>query len=257
MFSSDTYYNIFVKDQLFIRSIRIDDKVSKDSYPYDIPSISFLIDNTLYFNKKVTFFIGENGSGKSTVIEALALCCGFNAEGGTRNFSFSTSNSHSDLYKHLIVSKGAHFKDGFFLRAESFYNVASYIDEIDKEGFGRPIIDSYGGISLHQQSHGESFMALVRNRFSGQGLYLLDEPEAAVSPERLMQLLVRIHDLEKDSQFIICTHSPILMSYPGAEIYELNAEGIRSVKYKETRHYQITRDFIERPEAMYRYLFEE
>ena len=244
-------------EDLFIKSISVEENISKDSYLYQIPAVRHLMKEPLKFDRKVTFLIGENGTGKSTIIEALALCCGFNAEGGTKNFSFSTNNTHSDLHEHMIVGKGKHFKDGFFLRAESFYNVASYIDELDKGGGGRPIIDSYGGVSLHLQSHGESFMALIRNRFSGNGLYLLDEPEAAISPERLMQLLVRIHDLEKDSQFIISTHSPILMSYPGARIYELDDEGIRPVEYKETRHYLITRDFIERPEMMYRYLFEE
>ena len=244
-------------EDLFIKSISVEENISKDSYLYQIPAVRHLMKEPLKFDRKVTFLIGENGTGKSTIIEALALCCGFNAEGGTKNFSFSTNNTHSDLHEHMIVGKGKHFKDGFFLRAESFYNVASYIDELDKGGGGRPIIDSYGGVSLHLQSHGESFMALIRNRFSGNGLYLLDEPEAAISPERLMQLLVRIHDLEKDSQFIISTHSPILMSYPGARIYELDDEGITPVEYKETRHYQITRDFIERPEMMYRYLFEE
>ena len=244
-------------EDLFIKSISVEENISKDSYLYQIPAVRHLMKEPLKFDRKVTFLIGENGTGKSTIIEALALCCGFNAEGGTKNFSFSTNNTHSDLHEHMIVGKGKHFKDGFFLRAESFYNVASYIDELDKGGGGRPIIDSYGGVSLHLQSHGESFMALIRNRFSGNGLYLLDEPEAAISPERLMQLLIRIHDLEKDSQFIISTHSSILMSYPGARIYELDDEGIRPVEYKETRHYQITRDFIERPEMMYRYLFEE
>ena len=244
-------------EELFIKSISVDENISKDSYLYQIPAIRSLMKESLKFESSVTFLIGENGTGKSTIIEALAISCGFNGEGGTKNFSFSTKNTHSDLYEHLIVGKGRHFKDGFFLRAESFYNVASYIDELDKGGGGRPIIDSYGGVSLHLQSHGESFMALIKNRFSGNGLYLLDEPEAAISPERLMQLLVRIHDLEKDSQFIISTHSPILMSYPGARIYELDDEGIRNVEYKETKHYQITRDFIERPEMMYKYLFEE
>ena len=244
-------------EDLYIKNIKVDERLDKDSYLYSIPAIRYLLDERLDFDRKITFLIGENGSGKSTIIEALALSCGFNVEGGTRNFFFSTKDSHSDLYEHLIVGKGPHFKDGFFLRAESFYNVASYIDELDKGGGGRPIIESYGGVSLHLQSHGESFLALIKNRFSGNGLYLLDEPEAAISPERLMQLLVRIHDLEESSQFIICTHSPILMSYPGARIYELNDEGIRSVEYKETMHYRITKDFIEKPEVIYRYLFEE
>jgi predicted ATPase len=215
-------------------------------------------ENGLSFDKPVTFLIGENGMGKSTLIEAVAIAAGFNPEGGTKNFSFNTNDSHSDLHSYLTITRKAYARDGFFLRAESFYNLASNIDELDKGWGSRRLIDSYGGKSLHAQSHGESFLALVKNRFSGEGLYLMDEPEAALSPARLMQLLIRIHDLvEDDSQFIISTHSPILMSYPDADILELNEEGIRRTTYKETDHYMITKNFIEKPERMYRHLFEE
>jgi predicted ATPase len=160
----------------------------------------------------------------------------------------------------LRVAKGVSArKDGFFLRAESFYNVASNIDEMDRDlNFGQLLIDSYGGVSLHKQSHGESFMALVKNRFGGNGLYILDEPEAALSPSRLLELMCYIHELEKkNSQFIISTHSPILMAYPGAEVLYLTQEGIRSVSYQETEHYQITKQFINAPEHMCKYLFAE
>lgn len=209
----------------------------------------------LEFNRRVTFFVGENGTGKSTLLEAIAVAYGFNPEGGTKNFNFSTAASHSQLHKALVLSKGPVAKDGFFLRAESFYNVATAIDELDRLD---PFLDCYGGQSLHKQSHGESFMALVQNRFSGSGLYLLDEPEAALSPKRLMSLIVEIDRLtKKRSQFIIATHSPILMAFPGAEILSFSEEGIQSVSYEETEHYQLTRRFLENPSKMFRYLLED
>ncbi len=244
--------------RLYVKSVQISEPLEEGSYLNDIPAVKALESSSLVFDNPLTIFVGENGSGKSTLIEAIAIAMGFNPEGGTKNFTFSTADSHSDLYKHLSVSRQAYPKDGFFLRAESFYNVASSIERMDEEGGGRPLIESYGGISLHKQSHGESFLALVKNRFSGKGLYILDEPEAALSPARMMQLLCLIHDLlEKDSQFIIATHSPILMSYPDAFIYELNEEGFHQTAYRETEHYRITKDFIDKPEVMYKYLFHE
>jgi predicted ATPase len=183
--------------------------------------------------------VGENGSGKSTLLEAIAISWGFNAEGGSKNFNFSTQSTHSDLYKCLRLSKGtSQAKDGYFLRAESFYNVAS---EVKKLGVG----DSYGDKALHDQSHGESFMSLVLNRFSGNGLYILDEPEAALSPSRQLALISRIHDLvSQNSQFIIATHSPILMAYPDSCIFVLEESGIKNIDYTETEHYQVTKEFI-------------
>ena len=134
-------------------------------------------------DSQVTFFVGENGVGKSTLIEALAVAVGFNPEGGTINFNFSTQDSHSELYQYLkIVRGGKRPRTGFFLRAESFYNVATEVDRLE-ETPGPSLLASYGGVSLHHQSHGESFMALVENRFGGQGLYILDEPEAALSTD--------------------------------------------------------------------------
>ena len=246
-------------ERLYVKNVYISEALDEDSYLNDIPAIKMLEKKHLEFSRPISILIGENGAGKSTLIEGIAVAMGFNPEGGTKNFAFSTADSHSDLYKHLTVARQAYPKDGFFLRAESFYNVASSIDQMDREGGGgAPIIDRYGGISLHEQSHGESFLALVKNRFSGKGLYILDEPEAALSPARMMQLLCLIHDLiKKESQFIIATHSPILMSYPDAGLYELSSEGIKKTSYRETEHYMITRDFIERPESMYRYLFDE
>ena len=166
----------------FVREIHLKEGIPSDLT--QIPVIRHLAaKHMLSFPKKVTFFVGENGTGKSTLIEAIAVAMRFNPEGGSINFSFSTQDSHSDLYRYLSVCKGLHPKDGFFLRAESFYNVASNIDEMDEIPCSAPsVIESYGGLSLHHQSHGESFMALVEHRFSGNGLYVLDEPEAALSP---------------------------------------------------------------------------
>ncbi len=241
---------------IYIRNISIDKDLDEESYYSHIPAISYVEKEGLYFKKPVTFFIGENGTGKSTLLEAIATYCGFAPEGGSRNFSFSTRDTHSDLYEHLMIAKTGYPKDGFFLRAESFYNVASYIEDVDYDGLLTK--NSYGGKSLHKRSHGESFLALVKNRFRGKGLYLLDEPEAALSPTRLMELLIHIHDLvEDDSQFIISTHSAILMTYPDADIFEFSDTGIRKMRYDQSDHYKITKSFIDRPEIMYRHLFGE
>lgn len=219
-------------------------------YPFLLPAIRTL--DTIELHPRMTIFVGENGSGKSTLLEAIAVSLGFNAEGGTRNFRFGTRDSHSELHDYLRVSKGFRRpKDGFFLRAESFFNVATEIEERDKGLGGPPIIDSYGGRSLHEQSHGESFLALLTERFGGKGIYLLDEPEAALSPQRQLAVLSRIHDLIlDDSQFIMATHSPILMAYPDALIYQCDAEGMRPIAYEDTEHYQVMRGFLMHPQRM-------
>jgi len=199
----------------------------------------------------VTFLVGENGSGKSTLIEAIAVAAGFNAEGGTKSFRFSTRPSESALHAVLRLARGdQRERGGFFLRAESLFNVATQIDELD-------VVSSYGGVSLHEQSHGESFLALALNRFEGYGLYILDEPEAALSPSRQLAFLRIIDELvrNKGSQFIIATHSPILMAYPKATIYLLTGDGMTRVLYEETEHYRITRGFLEDREEYLRHLF--
>lgn len=246
--------------KLFISRLTLETQPEKDSYLNNIPAIRHLTRNRiLEFTENISFFVGENGSGKSTLLEAIAVNFGFNAEGGTRNFLFSTNSTHSDLYKYIKLGKKNHPKDGFFLRAESFYNAASYIDELDDApSFGRKLIDSYGGVSLHSQSHGESFLALVQNRFGPNGLYILDEPEAALSPMKLMTLMVEIDRLRREgSQFIIATHSPILLTMPRSEIFEFSQTGISKVGYRDTEHYQVTKRFLEDPEKMLKYLLDE
>ena len=235
----------------YISSILFDNSLSESSYLNNIPVIKYLEENKeLDFSSNITFFVGENGTGKSTLLEAMAVAYGFNAEGGTINFSFSTKDTHSELSEHLTLSKRDYAKDGFFLRAESLYNAATYIDEVKAT-------HNYGDVSLHNQSHGESFLSIVQNRFSGQGLYLLDEPEAALSPMRLMTLIAEIDNLLKNnSQFIIATHSPILMAFPNAEILQFSESGIEKVKFYETEHYKTTKLFIDEPEKTIHYLID-
>ena len=231
---------------------------SYDDYPYCLPAVRKL--HGLEFHPDVTFIIGENGSGKSTLLEAIATAWGFNPEGGTLNFRFSTRASHSDLYHYIqMVKSFRRPTDGFFLRAESFFNVATNIEDNDAEpAFGPPIINSYGGHSLHEQSHGESFLSLLLHRFGGNGLYILDEPEAALSPSRQLSVLRRIHELVlKNSQFIIATHSPILMAYPQAKIIFLDDRGYTELRYEETEHYSLTRDFLNKPQRMLQELFDD
>ncbi len=223
----------------YIKSLTINwSKQEYKEYYNNINSIKNL--NCLEFKKKITFFVGENGSGKSTLLEAIAANYGFNPEGGSVNYNFSTNSTHSSLADILMLSKGIRAKDGFFLRAESFYNVASYVDEIGID------LKVYGGQSLHEQSHGESFLALINNRFKGNGLYILDEPEAALSPQRQLSMLIKLNELvNKNSQFIIATHSPILLGIDDACIYSFDNENINEITYEETESYKVTKLFIE------------
>lgn len=240
--------------QISLRRDAIDDF---NRYPFSLPAVRHL--DTIKLHPKVTYFVGENGSGKSTLLEAIAVSMGFNPEGGTRNFNFSTRSSHSLLSDYLRVAKGLRSRDGFFLRAESFFNLATNIEDLDNAGgLGPPIISHYGNRSLHEQSHGESFMALMMHRFSGDSLFLLDEPEAALSPQRQLAAMARMHQLIKqNSQFIIATHSPILMAYPDALIYQFGSDGVTLVDYESTEHFKITRDFLSNPKRMLDVLFED
>ncbi|MEX1056288.1 MAG: AAA family ATPase [Natronospirillum sp.] len=242
-------------------SLKRDQVESFDHYPFSIPAVREL--DSLALSPEVTFFVGENGSGKSTLMEGIAVALGFNAEGGTKNFNFGTRASHSSLHAYLRTVKSyLKPRDGFFLRAESYFNLATNIEELDsvQSPYTLPpkIMESYGGVSLHEQSHGESFLALMLHRFGGQGLYLLDEPEAALSPTRQLAVLSRIRQLVQDSsQFIIATHSPILLAYPGALIYHIDGSGISPVRYEDTEHYEVTKAFLDNPARMLEELFRD
>ena len=242
----------------FLRSLQLrrDQVASFDRYPYSIPAIGTL--GELQFHPKVTLFAGENGSGKSTLVEAIAVAAGFNAEGGSRNMTVSTRASHSPLHEHVRLVKGSRSpRDGYFLRAESFFNVATHIEELDEApGAAPPIIAAYGGVSLHEQSHGESFLSLAVNRFRPNGLYILDEPEAALSLRGNLALMRRMYELTADgSQFVISTHSPILLGYPEARIFVLSSEGIVETSYHDTEQYELTRSFLDDRDRFLHHLF--
>ncbi len=239
---------------MFVRDIRIDKEglEASGSYVCDLPFIRCLEGNTIPLTAPVTFFVGENGSGKSTLIEAVAVSAGLNPEGGSRNFNFSTRTSHSELHRYLRLSRpaGKRWSDSYFLRAESFFNVATQIEVLDEGPTydDWDIIDTYGGKSLHEQSHGESFFSLMLNRFHGNGLYILDEPEAALSPARQIAMLHLMQDLvEKGSQFIISTHSPILTGYPCAQIYEFRENGLTETEWERTDNYILMKRFLASP----------
>ncbi|WP_175989732.1 AAA family ATPase [Bacillus sp. Marseille-Q1617] len=248
------------RDTQYIRgiSLKTDSLPSYNQFPFSLPVMKNF--NDITFHPNVTYIIGENGMGKSTLLEGLAIALGFNPEGGTLNFDFSSYDSHSDLHHYLRLIKGVErAKDSFFFRAETFYNVASNIEELDSEpSFGAKIIDSFGGKSLHEQSHGESFFAAFTERFRGHGLYILDEPEAALSPLRQLSMLARINELvNQGSQFIISTHSPILMAYPEAKIIELSDNGMKESRLEDTGHYSIMKQFFEDRERLLVHLFKE
>jgi predicted ATPase len=247
------------RDNQYIRGISLkrDHISSYDHFPLNLPVIRNF--QELRFHPNVTYIIGENGMGKSTLLEGIAIALGFNPEGGTLNFNFSSYDSHSNLDEYIRLMRGVNrAKDHFFFRAESFYNVATNIEDLDMEpGSSRKIIESYGGKSLHEQSHGESFFAAFIERFQGNGLYILDEPEAALSPLRQMSMLARINDLvRKGSQFIISTHSPIIMAYPKAKIIELTEGGMRESTLEETNHYSIMKQFFEDKDRLLHHLFQ-
>jgi predicted ATPase len=223
------------------------EKIDTTAYPFRIRAFSQGID--LPLRSTVTYFVGENGSGKSTLLEALAECCGFNPEGGNRDHHRATFAERSPLAQALRLSWRPKITQGFFMRAESFYNFATYIEQVSD-------LRAYGGTSLHEQSHGESFMSLFANRFE-QGIYLLDEPEAALSPQRQLSFLKIVHDLATagQAQFLIASHSPILLSYPGAVLFDLDGDCIQEIDYRDTKHFLITRDFLNAPERFFKHLF--
>ncbi|SHN45982.1 AAA family ATPase [Cryptosporangium aurantiacum] len=221
-------------------------------YPFTLPVVAALRDaGRLELDPAVTFLVGDNGSGKSTLVEAIAVAAGFNPEGGSRNFRFATRATESSLGEYLQLVRGVSKpRTGFFLRAESFYNVATEIERLGS-------FDGYGGQSLHERSHGESFLDLAAHRFGPRGLYLLDEPEAALSVQGCLALLTRIRDLvEAGSQFLIATHSPVLLASPGARILQIEASGtISPVSYDEAQPVEWTRRFLADPQRYLHYLF--
>ena len=233
----------------FIRSVRID--AAADASARVAASLARV--DELELDPSVTFLVGPNGSGKSTLLEAIAVAAGLNAEGGGRNFQFSTHATHGALHQHVTLLKRGVPATDYFLRAESFYNVATAID-----GMGPDALKSYGGRSLHEQSHGESILALVVERFGANGLYLLDEPEAALSPQGQLTLLRRMHDLaEEGSQLIVATHSPILVALPNSLIYALDEDGVHRVNYDDVPNVQLYRSFLEDPERYLHHLLRD
>ena len=232
------------------------------AYPFSVAAVSALYELTLH--SRICFFAGENGTGKSTLLEAIAAHYGFGREGGNRNFSNdSTGSNHSvdPLIRTLRLSFDKRTGAGYFLRAESFFNTASYIDNLDQEASGSPPLrDFYGGRSLHTRSHGETFFTLLDLKFRRNGLFLLDEPEAALSPQRQLAFLVLIHDVlrkYKDAQFIISSHSPILLGYPNAQILSFDDGSIHEVEYEETSSAQIVQHFMNEREAFLEELLAE
>ena len=243
---------------LYLRELSFSGDIPLSEYYSSLPAvISIYQEYGLSFIRPVTFFVGENGVGKSTLIEAIAVAAGFNPEGGTLNFQFTTKETHSSLHNFVKLTRGFRRNtDGFFLRAESFYNAASYLEDMAKWAPGQDPFAAFGGKSLHKQSHGESFMALVENRFSGNGLFILDEPEAALSPMKQLRLLALIHDLATEgAQFIISTHSPILMTLPDADLIQFTEYGLERLSYEETEHFKVASDFLRYPDRMLKEIF--
>ena len=230
---------------LFLKRLEIERPADgwPNDYAFALPAIRELGERA--FTAPVTVFVGENGSGKSTLLEALAVALGMNPEGGSKHLRFATRESHSPLHTMLRVARSAgRPRDAFFLRAESFYNVATEIERIGADEY-------YGASPLHEQSHGEAFLSLVLERFGGPGIYLMDEPEAALSPQRQLAVLARMHKLVRGgSQFVLATHAPILMAYPGADVWHFGADGITAVDATETDHWRVLRRFLANPTAM-------
>lgn len=258
---------LFKKNHLFQNrqildklTVHFDTTVDFNTYPFSLQIIKNL--KSIDFPTQVTFFVGENGAGKSTILEAIAHKAGFGTEGGSKNINFSTSGHNNCtpaefLANQLTLSWTIKPRDGYFFRAESFFNIANYLDTLQKESGNA--YAPYGGKSLHEQSHGESFMSFFENRLGLGGFFILDEPEAALSPQRQLSFLATIHELCKNSnaQFIIATHSPILLAYPGATIYSCDANMLEKINYHDTQHYKITKKFLHNPDNFLYHLFHD
>lgn len=244
----------------FLHEVRLVPGAGSGRYPFSLPAVAWLagVRGGLRLPPGVTFLVGENGSGKSTLVEAIAVAAGFNAEGGSRNFRFTTRSSESSLAEHLRLAWGpAKPRNGFFLRAESYYNVATEIERLNDSG--PPLLPAYGGVSPHERSHGESFLDLVVHRFGPNGLYILDEPEAALSVRGCMALLARLAELTaQNCQVLVATHSPILLALPGAAILEIGEDGaITAVEYDDAVAVRLTRAFLAAPDRFLRHLLDD
>jgi predicted ATPase len=224
---------------------------SRTGYPWELAVVRGLAGG-LALHPAVTYLIGENGSGKSTLLEALAVAAGMNPEGGSSNFAFSTRESHSPLGRAVRLIRGARRpRTDFFLRAESLFTAATYVEEL-----GSKALIPYGGTSLHEQSHGEAFLAVMVNRFGPEGLYILDEPEAALSTQNCLTFLRRVHELVgQGSQFVIATHSPIILAYPEARILACTDDGLDETAYDDADPVRLTRGFLHSPAGFLRPLF--
>jgi predicted ATPase len=248
----------FLNQSGYLRSVSLKPKAGAgdEEFPWSIPAIRNL--GTLQFHPKVTYLVGENGTGKSTLLEGIADVAGFPAQGGSKHFASFSEPNWSQLGSALqLIRNATRERDGFFLRAEAFFNVSNQIEEmwrVDPKAYA-----PYGGISPHERSHGEAFLMLMSTRFVGRGLYILDEPEAALSPSRQLSFLAALHNLvaKRASQFLIATHGPILMAYPDSFIYLMTDKGIGRVAYEETEHFQLVRDFLNDRETYFKHLFSD
>ncbi|OPH58730.1 AAA family ATPase [Paenibacillus ferrarius] len=245
----------------FLQRVSLDwsqlSQVEKDQYPYHIPTIQSF--DEYRFESNVTFFIGNNGSGKSTLLEAIGVSCGFSVVGG-RDLTITKEKDDVSLAKIMRLSWLPKISNGFFFRAETFDTFAGYIDQLAKEPFvGHSAYAPYGGKSLNEQSHGQAFLTFFKNRLDRKGIYLLDEPESALSPQNQLAFLRIIWELEQQgqAQFIIATHSPILMAYPQARILQFSETSIEPIQYEDTDHFNLTRDFLNHRERYFRALFAE
>ncbi len=239
----------------FLKTITTVGAWPHDSFPFTIPALRGGLN--IQITRNITFFVGENGCGKSTILEGVAEKCGFNLMGGSRNHDYSSSGAtRQDLAKYLRLSWREKVTEGFFIRAESLFNFATYIDQLESESPG--LLKSYGGISLHAQSHGEAFLSLFTNRFR-RGIYILDEPEAALSPLHQLSFLRILFDLDRSgqAQFLIATHSPLLFSYPNATVFSISGDRIREAKYQETEHYILMKQFLNSPQHYFTHLFSD
>jgi len=236
----------------------LSNEIDTSQYPFSLAIIKNL--KEIEFPTQVTFFVGENGTGKSTILEAIAYNAGFGSEGGSKNITFKTSEEKTyrgaqDLANNMILSWRYKPHHGYFFRAESFFNVANHIDYL--ASFDAKAYDPYGGKSLHEQSHGESFLSFFKNCLSDNAFFILDEPEAALSPQRQLSLMVIINELCKKShaQLIIATHSPLLLAYPNSTIYSCDLQTLTPIVYTDTEHYKITKTFLDNPDRYLHHLF--